>query len=233
MRCVIMQPTYLPWLGYFDLIRRADVFVWLDHVQFEKQSWQQRNRIRNKTGEMMLTIPVQHEQGLERRISDVRIDNSRNTLKKHLTSIKLSYSKSINFNAIFPDIEHAYLTKHDFLVELNIKIINIGLKWLGIQKEFLSSGNMDIKGSKVEALIDICKKTGADNYLSPVGSKGYIDENNTFGENNITLEYQQFIHPVYKQINYPDFISHLSFIDYLFNVPLEESSCFGTFKTLY
>ncbi len=234
MRCVIMQPTYLPWLGYFDLIRRADIFVYLDHVQFERQSWQQRNRIRNRDGEMLLSIPVIHGTGLSgQSIRDVKIDNSRNTLKKHLTSIKLYYSKSLNFNKLFPEVEKIYSGKIQYLIDFNLEIIQIGIKYLGISKNFMFSSKMDVQGNRVEALIDICKKTGADTYLSPVGSKQYIDENNIFAENHITLEYQQFAHPIYKQINYNDFISHLAFIDYLFNIDMETASGFGTFKTSY
>jgi hypothetical protein len=233
LRCVIMQPTYLPWLGYFDLIRRADVFVVLDHVQFEKQSWQQKNRIRNKAGEILLTLPVLHEKGLERRVKDVRIDNSRNALKKHLTSIQLSYSKAMNFGKIYPEIENIYLAQQDYLIDMNISLINVGMKYLGIKKEFMYSSKMDVQGTKVDALVDICKKVGATNYLSPVGSKAYIDENNIFADNGITLEYQQFTHPTYAQLNYPDFISHLAFIDYLFNTDLKESLEFGSFKTAY
>jgi hypothetical protein len=233
LRCVIMQPTYLPWLGYFDLIRRADVFVVLDHVQFEKQSWQQKNRIRNKAGEILLTLPVLHEKGLERRVKDVRIDNSRNALKKHLTSIQLSYSKTMNFSKIYPEIENIYLAQQDYLIDMNIGLINVGMKYLGIKKEFMYSSKMDVQGTRVDALVDICKKVGATNYLSPVGSKAYIDENNIFADNGIALEYQQFTHPTYQQLNYPDFISHLAFIDYLFNTDLKESSEFGSFKTAY
>lgn len=231
MKCAIMQPTYLPWLGFFDLIRSVDVFIIYDHVQFEKQSWQQRNKIRNKQGELLLTAPVLHEKGLERRIKDVKLDFSRNILAKHLTSIKLAYSRSRNFDKVFADIEAVYQERNEFLLGLNMGLINIGMKHFSIEKKILFSSEMDIQGQKVEALIDACKKVGADKYLSPVGSKTYIDENNLFIENNIELSYQNFIHPVYKQINYPDFISHLSFIDYLLNVDTDEAKGFGTVTT--
>jgi hypothetical protein len=129
-----MQPTYLPWLGYFDLIRSVDHFVIYDHVQFEKQSWQQRNRIRNKDGEIMLTVPVRHESGLERTLRDVKIDYSRNILDKHLKSIQLSYSKTNNFKTIFPLLEEIYNQHKVFLYELNIELIKLGMKFLNIKK---------------------------------------------------------------------------------------------------
>jgi hypothetical protein len=230
MKCAIMQPTYLPWLGYFDLIRSVDVFVIYDHVQFEKQSWQQRNRIRSKQGEILLTAPVLHEGGLGRSIKDVKINSAR-PITKHLKSIELAYARSKNFDKLFPDLELVYRKKNEFLIDLNLDLIKVGMKHLGMKKEFVFSSELNITGNKVEALIDVCKKVGANKYLSPVGSKTYIDENNLFPENQIELSYQQFQHPVYQQSNYPDFISHLSFVDYLFNVDLSEVNQFGTFNT--
>ena len=216
---------------FFDLIRSVDKFVILDHVQFEKQSWQQRNRIRNKQGELVLSLAVQHEMGLERKINSVKLDYSRNSNFKHLESIKHSYSKSMNFEAIFPEIEFIFNQKHALLIDLNIELIKLGMKYLSIEKEFIYSSKIDVLGQRVEALIDICNKVGANKYLSPVGSKAYIDENNLFPSNNIELTYQLFKHPVYKQIGYHDFISHLSFIDYLFNTELNEVKKFGSFNT--
>lgn len=216
--CAIMQPTYLPWLGYFELIEKSDVFVIYDSVQFEKQSWQQRNRIRNKDGEIVLILPVKYGDGLERRIKDVEIDYSRNIPKKHLTGILMSYSKTKNFSILFPELEAIYLTKPKFLLEMNIALIKLGMKYLKINTPLIYSSELDVKGTKVEALIDICKKVNANRYFSPIGSKEYIDENNLFPENNIDLVYQNFQHPTYAQANYSDFISHLAFIDYLFNL---------------
>ena len=95
--CVIMQPTHLPWLGYFDLIKSADVFVFLDHVQFSKQSWQQRNYILTNNGKLMLTIPVIKDSAKNKPINNVDIDNSRKPLVKHMKSIGDNYSKSKNF----------------------------------------------------------------------------------------------------------------------------------------
>lgn len=227
MRCAIMQPTFLPWLGYFDLIRSVDIFVLLDHVQFEKQSWQQRNRIRSKTGDILLTVPIIHSSD-SKNIKDVRIDITKNFVTKHLKTILLAYSSTLNFSTIYEKLERIYLEKNIYLIDLNLKLLNLGIQCLGLTKEIKFSSEIDVQGKRVEALVDICKKVGADNYLSPVGSKAYIDENNIFEQNNIKLEYQQFNHPVYKQKDYSDFISHLSFIDYLFNVPTEQAVSFGT-----
>ena len=116
--CVIMQPTYLPWLGYFDLIRNADVFVILDHVQFSKQSWQQRNRVRDKRGEVMLTVPVKHSGLKETIIKDVEVDHARKPLVKHMRSIQNCYSKSINFDSIAAELELLYQQNCQRLMDL-------------------------------------------------------------------------------------------------------------------
>ena len=214
---VILQPTYLPWLGYFDLIHKADIFIIYDHVQFEKDSWQQRNKIRDKKGEILLTVPVLTKGRFGQTIKDVVIDKSKNFASSHLKSIKYCYSKSANFMIIFPELEFIYSKSHNYLLDLNLDLINLGVKMLGVKTKMLRSSNLDVKGKKVEALIDICDKLGATDYLSPIGSKEYIEENNLFDISEINLIYQNFQHPTYKQINYSDFISHLAFIDYLFN----------------
>ena len=225
-----MQPTYLPWLGYFDLIRKVDVFVIYDHVQFEKRSWQQRNRIRNAAGEIMLTVAVETKSKFNQSIKDVKIDHTQKSLVKHLASIKMAYAKSPNFDRIYPAIENAFRKKVDFLMDLNLELIRTGMQYFNIQKDILFSSQMDIAGQKVEALINVCKKIGANQYLSAAGSKTYIDENNLFPVNEIELSYQSFTSPVYKQVNFSDFISHLSFIDYLFNVDMELIKQFGSLK---
>lgn len=215
--CVIMQPTYLPWLGYFDLMRNSDIFVFLDHAQFSKQSWQQRNKIRDKNGELILTVPTKIGHHKEAYIKDVLIDKARNPLRKHLKSIELNYSKSKNYVAVIEELRKIYSKDHDTLHGLNVDLILLGCKLKNISTNIIYSSELHVEGQKVEALIDICKKVNADHYLSPVGSKVYIEENNLFSQNNIALSYQDFKHPVYQQINYTDFISHLSFIDHLFN----------------
>lgn len=226
MNGAIMQPTYLPWLGYFDLMRSVNLFIIYDHVQFEKQSWQQRNRIRNKQGEIMLTIPVSKTNGLATRIKDVRIDLARNPLRKHLESIKFSYQKARNFSIFYPELERIYIQEYTFLLDLNMRLIEFGAKALGLTPRFLFSSEMGIDIGRVESLIEICKQNRITNYFSPIGSKGYIEQNDIFFSNSIKLTYQNYSHPQYPQLHYPDFISHLSFIDFLFNQEIEKISTF-------
>ncbi|MBI3299568.1 MAG: WbqC family protein [Elusimicrobia bacterium] len=216
---VVMQPTYLPWLGYFDLMRNSDAFVIYDCAQFAKRSWQQRNRIRNMNGEIMLTVPVISKGRYNQSIKDVKIDHlSSIKLTNHLDTIRFSYARSLNFSQLFPSLERIYSKGHDSLLGLNMDLIELGRERLGIKTEIIFASSLDVQGGQVPALIDICKKLGGNRYLSPVGSKVYIDANNLFPGAAIDLKYQEFHHPRYPQAGCTDFISHLAFIDYLFNV---------------
>ncbi len=216
--CVIMQPTYLPWLGYFDLIKNSDTFIFLDHVNFSKQSWQQRNRIRDKKGEIMLTVPVHKSKNDENSINKILIDSLKIPHIKHLKSIKACYGKSKNFKKIFDELKKIYSEEHKFLVDLNLSLINYGCKKLKIDSKIHYSSLMNIEGKKIDGIIEICKKVNSDIYLSPIGASDYIKDSKIFLENKIRLKFQNYDHPVYNQMGYNNFISHLSFIDYLFNI---------------
>ena len=212
----IMQPTYLPWLGYFDLTNRSDIFVFLDTVQLDKRSWQQRNRIKTPNSEIMLTVPVFTKGQFNQEIRDVQIDVSQRFQKKHFNSIQLNYKNSKYYKLYIGELEEIFFSKISRLANLNIKLI----KWLsskiGIKTKFISSSELDVSGSKTELLINICMKINANHYLSPIGTKGYIEKNNLFTNSGIQLSYQDYQHPTYNQL-FGDFIPYLSVIDLLFN----------------
>ena len=212
----IMQPTYLPWLGYFDLINRSDVFVFLDSVQFDKRSWQQRNRIKTPNGELMLTVPVLTKGRSDQKICDVMIDISQKFEKKHFNSIYSNYKKSIFFKYFDVELEEIYKNEINKLVDLNIRLIEWLSSKLGINTKFVYSSQLDTDGSKTELLVNICKIINADHYISPAGSKEYIDQNNLFIKSGIKLSYQNYKHPTYSQL-FGDFIPYMSVIDLLFN----------------
>lgn len=209
-----MQPTYLPWLGYFDLMDQSDIFVFLDNVQFERQSWQQRNKIKSPKGELLLTIPVIRKYPQE--IREVQINNNLSWQTEHLKAVQYNYSKAKYFNEYADFFQKFYTEKKVKLIDFTIPIILWLKDVLGIDCNIIKSSELDARGKKVNLLIDICRKIGADEYLSPIGSKEYIDENNLFEEEDIKLEYQQFEHPTYPQL-WGEFIPHLSVIDLLFN----------------
>jgi len=212
----IMQPTYLPWLGYFDLINRSDIFVFLDTVQLDKRSWQQRNRIKTPNSEIMLTVPVFTKGRFNQEIRDVQIDVSQRFQKKHFNSIQLNYKNSKYYKFYIGELEEIFFSKISRLANLNIKLI----KWLsskiGIKTKFIYSSELDGSGSKTELLINICLEINANHYLSPIGSESYIEKNNLFTSSGIQLSYQNYQHPTYNQL-FGDFIPYLSVIDLLFN----------------
>jgi len=212
-----MQPTYLPWIGYFSLIDQSDVFVFLDNVEFSKQSWQQRNRIKTANGAQWLTVPVMHKDS-NMYLNNVRIKNNSNYVKKHIKSIKQNYQKTPYFDKYFDDLSKIISNANNFLIELNIELIKWICSCLKINTKFIRSSSIRFneQDEKVEKLVEICKKVNADQYLSPEGSKEYIDENNIFEKNNIMLVYHFYKHPRYKQL-YGEFIPYMSCIDLLFN----------------
>jgi len=211
-----MQPTYLPWLGYFNLIKSSDVFVIYDDVQFSKQSWQQRNKIRNEEGEMILTLPVNAPSDKDN-INNKTIFNFKKVYKKHFRSINQNYRNSKNYSLFIDKIEDIYKNANSSLLNINVAFIKMGCEIFEINTPIVFSSKMTKTEGKNEAIIDICKSFGADVYLSPLGSRDYLKKE-LFKENGLELLYQNFKHPKYKQKSYSTFISHLSFIDYIFNV---------------
>ncbi len=223
--CVIMQPTYLPWLGYFDLIRQSDIFVFLNDVQFSKQSWQVKNRIKNLSEELMITIPVK-KSSLSTKIDMVLIDNTKNWKKKHLKSIYLAYKKSEFFDEIYPIIENVINTEVDFLSEFNTIILKKISSLLFGNKDFIDSRCLKIRTiDKIDRIIKICKEVKATEYLSPAGSLSYLESMNykeRFSNANLHFRVHKYEHKKYNQRHYP-FTPNLSIIDLLFNTGIDQS----------
>lgn len=222
MKAVIMQPTYLPWMGYFDLMDQSDVFVFLDNVQFSRQSWQQRNKIKTKNGELWLSIPVIRKYPQE--IKEVKINNSQPWQEDHLKAITFNYSKAEHFNEYIDSFRKIYSEKTENLINFTIPIILRIKDILGINCKIIRASELDAEGKKVDLLIDICRKIGAEEYLSPLGSMEYIEENNLFKKENIKLEYHKFNHPKYPQL-WGEFIPYISVIDLLFNCGPDSMKC--------
>lgn len=213
---VIMQPTYLPWPGYFDLMDQSDIFVFLDSVQFDKRSWQQRNRIKCSTGEQMLTVPVFSKGQFYQNICEVRIDHSSNFIESHIKAIQINYARSRYFSRYFNEIAGILRKKHILLCDLNIEIILWIKEVFGLRAKILRSSSLNIQGNKVALLADICKSLGVSHYLSPRGSLDYISQNNFFDEYGIQLSYQNYEPAFYHQL-FGEFIPYLSTLDMLLN----------------
>lgn len=212
----IMQPTYLPWMGYFDLMDQVNIFVLLDSVQFEKRSWQQRNKIKSPKGELLLTVPVLTKGKFDQKINQVKINKSKHFPKDHLKAIGYNYNKAKYFKKIYPELEKILNKSFNLLVDLNIELIVWLKNLLGIKTKIKKSSLLKTRGRKADLLINICKLLNANTYLSPIGSKAYLKDGQIFKANNIRLSYQQFNHPQYCQL-YGKFIPYLSILDLLFN----------------
>ena len=145
MKGTILQPTYLPWSGYFEMISSSDVFVIFDHVQFERKSWQQRNKIKTANGVLYLSVPVV-KAPQQTPISDIKIFyGNENFLQSHWKTIELAYKKAPFFNEYKPHFEKIYSKKHILLRDLNVEIIKLICDILGIRKKIVFSSNMGLK----------------------------------------------------------------------------------------
>jgi RimJ/RimL family protein N-acetyltransferase len=218
VKVAIAQPTYLPWLGYFDLIDQVDHFIFLDSVQFEKQSWQQRNRIKAPTGLQWLNVPVVVRGRSGQRIKDVEIREP-NFWHNHLKAIELSYRRSAFFSQYFPELSEMLqrCRPGQLLSELNIELIVWFCKILGLQTPMICSSSMNQDGRRTTLLVNLCRSLNADSYLSPIGSANYlIADLPQFKEAEIEVYFQHYDHPEYSQL-FPPFCPYASTLDLVFN----------------
>lgn len=216
MRVAIMQPTYLPWSGYFALIDQVDVFIFLDDVQFDHRSWQQRNRIKSHDGHSWLTVPVITKGRRQQLINQVEISSDESWQKKHLLTICRNYAKAPWLSKNQDWLEAIYGRQWFSLNQLNVSIIKNLSEFLGIDASFIFSSDLETSGKNVAKLINICHVLHAKEYLSPIGSFEYIEASNVFHDVGIQLLYQQYKHPIYHQLH-GEFLSHMSVIDLLLN----------------
>ena len=214
----ISQPTYLPWSGYFDLIDRSEKFVFLDDVQFDSRSWQQRNRIISNKNYLLLTIPVIKKGKSDQNINEVMIKET-NFYDGHLKSIEFNYSKTKYFDDYFNRIENIYkkISSNQSLVNLNIELIKLFSNILGLNIQFLKSSDLKTKGKRSEKLINICEFLKYDNYLINPGALNYLDnDKEIFINKGINVYLQNYEQKPYTQKT-DNFLPNASIIDLIFN----------------
>jgi WbqC-like protein len=218
MKVAISQPTYLPWLGYFDVIDQVDKFVFLDNVQFEKRSWQQRNRIKGPNGFILLTVPVAVKGRFDQKIDEAAISEPE-LWTKHCRSIEMNYRNARFFSKYWETFCHALATgwRTGRLVDLNIALVRWCMQALGMEKPLIRCSDIASTGKKGELLASTCECLGADSYLSARGSAEYLmAEEGEFTRRGIQVTFQHYEHPRYMQ-QFPPFIPYASVIDLLFN----------------
>lgn len=221
----VLQPGYAPWLGYFDQMVRADIFLHYDTAQYDKNGWRNRNRILTTGGVSWLTVPVAARLG--EAVRDVRISQESRWPRKHITSLSQAYARAPHRDDYLEAIEAIIGRKWERLIDLDIALIDAMADWLAIdcQRGFVS--DYGVPGRRSEKLINLCKAVGADRYLSGDAAVDYLDVA-AFARAGITVEWQRYKHPRYRQCRRltkdppeDQFVPFLSTLDLLLNCGAE------------
>lgn len=227
-KIAIIQSNYIPWKGYFDMIGLVDEFILFDEVQYTKNDWRNRNKIKTPNGPAWLTIPVFHKT-LNQKISETQITDKRWPVK-HWNSIVSNYTRAKYFETFRPAFEQLYSNcKSTYLSDINYQFIVLICQVLNIKTTITSSRNFYLGGNPTEKLVNLCKQTGAISYLSGPAAKNYLDES-LFVQEGISVEWMDYSdYPEYEQL-YPPFAQQVSIIDLIFNVGANASQ-YMKFKT--
>jgi hypothetical protein len=211
----ILQPSYMPWLGYFEQIHQADIFVLYDDVQFEKGSWRNRNRIKTPQGPLWLTVPVLTKGQDFPPINQVRVNDAEPWRKKHLRSLAQYYAKAPFYDEYAPGLAQILEQPWELLSELNSAFIRHLADVLGIKTPFVRASELGIPGSGAPRLVEILAHLGGTVFYEGAAGRDYIDEA-LFAARGMRVEFQDYQHPVYAQLHGP-FVPYLSVVDLLFN----------------
>lgn len=213
---VIHQPDFMPYLGFFHRLLQCELFVILDHVQFSRGGWHNRDQIKTAYGPRWLTVPVRKAGHAYAPINQTSLKNDENWRAKHLRQIEEAYREAAFFKPIFAEVSEIYAGGEERMVDFNVR----GLRWLmekfDTQLPVVFSSNLDPQGKSNAMLVDILSKVGATTYLSGVGARAYYDPV-PFDEAGIRVIWQEFRHPTYPQLH-EDFVPYLSSLDLLMNV---------------
>jgi hypothetical protein len=219
MKIAICQPTYLPWLGYFDLIDQVDIFVLLDNVQFQRQSWQHRNRLKGPSGLQWLTVPVKFRGRFGQLINQVEIRDTE-FWRDHLRAIELNYRRTPFFSDYFAELSSRLrqsCSPGALMADLDIQLIQWFMNVLGIRTSVLLSSHLEQSGKRMVLLGNICDSLGAKEYVSPLGSAAYLlQEIDVLLDKGIEVGFQHYEHPQYRQL-FPPFCPYASVLDLIFN----------------
>ena len=208
------QPQFAPWLGYFDKLDRADVFVLLDNVQFKKNEWQNRNRIKGSGGPQWLTVPVSGDFG--RKIAELDIASRQNWPERHLKTLRTCYGRAPHYEATFSRYESVACRPWKKLADLNIQLLHDLLAQIGLERRILLASELGpLPEDRDERLIELCRELGAETYLAGAGGRDYM-ELERYRAAGIEVVFQEYRHPAYPQL-FGDFAPNLSVLDLLFN----------------
>ncbi|HTD83230.1 MAG TPA: WbqC family protein [Gemmatimonadaceae bacterium] len=213
-RVAVLQSNYIPWKGYFDIIHDVDEFIFLDDVQYTRQDWRNRNRIKTAHGVRWLTIPV--GTSLHRRICDVKLPAGE-WADDHWRRIELSYAAAPHFGRYRAVLEEIYRDrKWTRLADFNQQLIRTISEWLGITTRFRDSRVLGTRGQAQDRVLDLVGRAGADVYVSGPAARAYI-EPQRFARAGIELHWKDYSgYPEYPQF-YPPFVHEVTVLDLLFH----------------
>lgn len=219
-----MQPTYLPWAGYFNLMARVEKFVFLDDVQFARRSWQSRNRILLDGKEHLFTVPVRKN---ERSVllRDVEIVEQGFWREDHWKTLVAAYAKAPHGRALLDAIEPCYHAAGlEKLADFTIALISRIAEILKISTTTIRASSLECSGKRSEHLLNICQELGCNRYFSPAGASGYLEQDGFAGHAGVQLNFQDFDPPAYAQRGTSNFLSHLSVVDVIAHLGPEGAS---------
>ncbi len=214
MKAAIVQPNYIPWRGYFDLIDDVDVFVFYDDAQYTKRDWRNRNMIKTADGTMWLTVPVKNQERVLK-INQTGIDYGTAWIENHVENIRRWYSRAPHYAQYARSFGELIERPYGSISEMDIALCRWIMEVLGIKTRICLSSELSAHGSRTEKLINILKALGATTYLSGPSARGYID-GSLFIENKICLEYKAYDYGPYPQL-WGDFVGSVSVLDMIFN----------------
>lgn len=214
MRVTIHQPEFAPWLGFFHKVSLADTLILLDDVQFRKNYFQNRNRVRTADGWTWITVPVEHR--LATKINEVEIarESHPRWIDRIEKTVKYSYKNAPYFDQVLEEFVSHLRDAGDLLVSLNIPLLRWMLQGFGLTQNVLVSSSLAIDSSGSQRILDLCLAVDADTYVSGISGRDYL-ELEAFEQAGIAVEFQEFRHPVYEQLH-PGFVPQISVLEVLF-----------------
>lgn len=208
------QPQYMPWLGYFDKMDKADIFVSLDTVQFKKNEWQNRNKIKTSQGWQWLTVPVSYR--FAQKICEVEISKTAGWQDAHRKSLESNYSRSPYFDFVCASLKEVLSARWDLIAALNLFTIKELARMLGIDTPIYEASELgNLPEDPDDRLVAICRYFNATSYLAGSGGRTYM-KLEKYENAGVRVEFQDFHHPVYPQLFGP-FEPFMSALDLLFN----------------
>jgi hypothetical protein len=210
-----VQPAYLAWMPLFERMKMSDVFVYLDDVEYSKNSFHNRNRIKTPDGPLVLTVPVLYSGNSKAFISQIRIDYTQNWQVKHLKSIQQNYQKAKYFEEVSGGLQAILMNKQETLADLNVTLLEFFRNYLGIQTPCYRSSRISVEGTANEKLINLCRYFGADYFIVKPGTEDYHPVE-FFRSRGVEFKLFTARNEAYPQL-YGDFLPYMSVLDYAMN----------------